>query len=78
MRKFPGLKFNRLLRIVTSNPLNFKIIKRKGKSLTLENANGKKIQMCWSSSVDIPGKIVKIFLLEEIGLTEEEAWKLIH
>ena len=79
MRKFPSIKRRRMLRILKSNPLNY-IASRNSKSshLMLVSEGRQPILFHYHPRVEISGGIVREMLVEKAGLTEEQAWNLIH
>ena len=78
MRQFPSLKSNRLLRIITSKPLELRILRRNGSHITLRTSEGDLVTFVWHSGKDVPGNLVRDFLVKDLKLTEEQAWKLVH
>ena len=78
MRQFPSLKSNRLLRIITSKPLQLRILRRNGSHITLRTLEGNLVTFVWNSGKDVPGNLVRDFLVKDLKLTEEQAWKLVH
>lgn len=79
MRKFKSLKAGIFYRLLTSNPLNYRLSKSKGGSHKTLVAPGRlPINFSWHPSVEISGYKVKKVLIERALLTEEEAYKLVH
>ena len=78
MPQFPSLKSNRLLRIITSKPLELRIIRRSGSHITLITKDGNLVTFVWHTRKDIPGNLVRDFLIKGLKLTEEQAWQLVH
>ena len=79
MRKFPSIKIRRMLRILKSNPLNYIASRNsKGSHLMLVSQGRQPILFHYHPRVEISGRIVKEMLVEKAGLTEEQAWTLIH
>jgi predicted RNA binding protein YcfA (HicA-like mRNA interferase family) len=73
-----SLKSNRLLRIITSKPLELRILRRNGSHITLRTLEGNLVTFVWHSGKDVPGNLVRDFLVKDLKLTEEQAWKLVH
>jgi hypothetical protein len=44
----------------------------------LHNPGRESIPFYYHPNVEISGRVVKEILIEKAGLTEEQAWKLIH
>jgi predicted RNA binding protein YcfA (HicA-like mRNA interferase family) len=79
MRKFPSVKAERMLRILMNNPLNyFKRNRKSGSHHYLVAPGREPILFYFHKSAEINGRIVKEMLVDKAGLSEEEAWKLLH
>jgi hypothetical protein len=79
MHKFKSLKARILYRLLTSGPLNYRIEYIKGGShRTLVSPGRLPIIFTWHPSVEIPGYIIRMTLIQKALLTEEEAYKLVH
>ena len=79
MRKFKSLKAAVFYRLLTSNPLNYRLSKIKGGSHRTLIADGRKsITFYWHDSVEISGYIIRDLMINRALLSEEEAFKLVH
>ena len=79
MRKFKSLKAAVFYRLLTSNPLNYRLSKSKGGSHRILIADGRKlITFYWHDSVEISGYVIRNLLVNKALLSEEEAFKLVH
>jgi hypothetical protein len=79
VRKFKSLKAAVFYRLLTSNPLNYRLGKLKGGSHKTLVAEGRlPINFTWHRSVEVSGHKVRQVLTERALLTEEEAYKLVH
>jgi predicted RNA binding protein YcfA (HicA-like mRNA interferase family) len=79
MRKFPSIKRRRMLRILSSNPLNYIAARNsKGSHLMLVSPGRQPILFHYHPKIEISGRIVREILVDKAGLSEEQAWKLIH
>jgi predicted RNA binding protein YcfA (HicA-like mRNA interferase family) len=68
-----------MLRILKSIPLNYMASKNsKGSHLMLVSEGRQPILFNYHPQVEISGRIVREMLVEKAGLTEEQAWNLIH
>jgi hypothetical protein len=79
VKKFKSLKAGIFYRLLTSNPLNYRLSKNKGGSHKSLVAPGwLPINFTWHRSVEISGHKVRQVLMERALLSEEEAYKLVH
>lgn len=78
MHEFPSLKANQFLRKLTSEPLNYRIIRSKGSQMILKSKGRGDIIFSWHGKVEIPGFRIRKVLIESAGLSEEQAWQVIH
>jgi hypothetical protein len=79
MRKFKSLKAAIFYRLLTSDPLNYRLSRNKGGSHKILIAPGRlSITFTWHNGVEISGNTVKRVLIKRALLTEEEAYKLVH
>lgn len=79
MKKFKSLKAAVFYRLLTSNPLNYRLSKNKGGSHRTLIADGRKsITFYWHDSVEISGYIIRDLMINRALLSEEEAFKLVH
>ena len=78
MHKFPAIKARRLYRILTSEPLNFTLIRSKaGCHRVLENQDGKKIIFAWHANREISGFELRNLLVLQLGISDPEARRLL-
>ena len=79
MKKFKSLKAGIFYRLLTSNPLNYRLEKSKGGSHRKLVADGRKsITFYWHDSGEISGYIIRDLMINRALLSEEEAFKLVH
>jgi len=79
MRKFKSLKAAIFYRLLTSDPLNYRLSRNKGGSHKILVAPGRlSITFTWHSGIEISGNTVRKILITRALLTEEEAYKLVH
>ena len=79
MRKFKSLKAAIFYRLLTSDPLNYRLSRNKGGSHKILVALGRlPINFTWHTNNEISGFKVRQILIERALLTEEEAYKLVH
>jgi len=79
MRKFPSLKAKIFYRVLTSEPLNYRL-KRKGSGShrILFYEGRETINFSWHDNEEISGQIIKKVLIKNARLTIEQAWEVIH
>jgi predicted RNA binding protein YcfA (HicA-like mRNA interferase family) len=79
VRRFPSLNAKVFYRILTSEPLNYKL-KRKGSgSHRILCAKGRQmINFSWHDNEEISGHVIKRILVCNAMLTVEQAWEVIH
>jgi hypothetical protein len=79
MQKFKSLKARIFYRLLTAEPLNYRIDYIKGGShRTLVSRGRLPIIFTWHPSVEIPGYQIRMILIQKALLSEEEAYKLVH
>ena len=79
MKKFKSLKAGIFYRLLTSNPLNYRLTTNKvGSHKTLVAPERLSITFTWHAGVEISGNTVRKILITRALLTEEEAYKLVH
>jgi predicted RNA binding protein YcfA (HicA-like mRNA interferase family) len=74
---FPSVKAKRLLRVLTSDPLNYTVIRQSGSHRRL-NANGRP-SLTWAfhdGRTLAPGEVRRV-LVHHVGLAEDEALRLL-
>ena len=78
VQKFPSIKARRLYRILTSEPLNFILIRSKsGSHRILENQDGKKIMFAWHDNREISGFELRNLFVLQLGISDTEARRLL-
>jgi len=79
MQKFKSLKARIFYRLLTSEPLNYRLSYIKGGSHKTLVAKGRlPIIFSWHSSDEISGNRIRKVLIERALLSEKEAFKLVH
>ena len=79
MQKFKSLKARIFYRLLTSEPLNYRLGYIKGGSHKTLVAKGRlPIIFSWHSGDEISGNRIRKVLIERALLSEEEAFKLVH
>jgi hypothetical protein len=79
MQKFKSLKARIFYRLLTSEPLNYRLGYIKGGSHKTLVAKGRlPIIFSWHSGDEISGNRIRKVLIERAQLSEVEAFKLVH
>lgn len=71
--RFPSLKGRKLLRILQRTPLNYRITRQTGSHRKLEAEGRPPIRFAFHDGDDIPGGVVAKVLMEDAGLSRDEA-----
>jgi len=67
------------LRILKSNPLNYFANRpARGSHLMLTAEGREPILFYYHPRMEISGRVVREMLVDKTGLTEEQAWELLH
>ena len=68
-----------MLRILKAQPLNyFSRRAARGSHLLLHSPGRESILFYYHPKEEISGRVIKEMLVDKAGLSEEQAWKLIH
>jgi len=77
MATFPSVKAKTMLKVLTSGPLNYKVVRRSGSHRRLE-ANGRPaLTFAFHDKATLAPGVVRKILVKDVGLAEEEARKLV-
>jgi predicted RNA binding protein YcfA (HicA-like mRNA interferase family) len=71
------MKPARLLRVLTGPPLNYRIVRISGSHKFLRSNSYPNLVFAFHHSQEISSTLVKIILVEKIGLSEEEALEVL-
>ena len=77
MSQFPSMKAKELIICLSRMPLKYKIIRQTGSHRTLRSANYPEIRISYHDTFEISGFKIRKILMEDIGLSEEMARKVI-
>lgn len=75
--QFPSLKARKLLAILCRQPLNYHEVRRSGSHRHLESPDYPNLDFSWHDKQTLPGGLVRRILTKRVGLTDEEARKLL-
>jgi predicted RNA binding protein YcfA (HicA-like mRNA interferase family) len=71
------MKARHLLRILKSEPLNYRQVRRSGSHRRLEALGRKPLSFSFHDGQTIPPGLVRKILVDDVGLAEHEARKLL-
>ena len=77
MSQFPSMKTKELIQCLSRLPLKYKIIRQTGSHRTLRSENYPEIRISYHDTFEISGFKIRKILMEDIGLTEDMARKVI-
>ena len=77
MSQFPSMKTKELIKCLCRSPLYYKITRQRGSHRTLRSENYPEIRISYHDKFEISGFMIRKILIEEVGLTEELARKVI-
>ena len=77
MARFPSVKARQLLRLLTSEPLGYRIVRQSGSHRRLQAAGRPSITFSFHDRQTIRPATVRKILCDQVGLTEEEALRLL-
>ena len=78
MPNFPTMKAHKLLTILMSNPLNYRITRTRGSHRTLISNGRPRILFAYHGSEELSGFKVKKILVNGVGLSESEALEVLR
>jgi predicted RNA binding protein YcfA (HicA-like mRNA interferase family) len=71
---FPSLKAKQFLAILKREPLKYVVVKQTGSHRKMESGNNyPKLTFSYHDGATVPPGVVRKYLVDRIGLTEEEA-----
>ena len=73
MTSFPSLKTRRLLAILTSEPLNYRIVRQVGSHRRLEAVDRPPLMFAFHDRATIAPGLVRKILVNDVGLSEDDA-----
>jgi predicted RNA binding protein YcfA (HicA-like mRNA interferase family) len=77
MAGFPSLKARRLLRVLTSKPLGYRVVRQSGSHRRLEVEGRPPITFSFHDRQTIRPVTVKRILCDQVGLDRDEALRLL-
>jgi predicted RNA binding protein YcfA (HicA-like mRNA interferase family) len=77
VERFPSLKAQRLLSILTGKPLGYRVVRQSGSHRRLEAEGRPALTFAFHDRASIPGGMVRKILIVQVGLSEDEARRLV-
>lgn len=75
---FPSIKARRLLAVLMREPLCYEVDRREGSHRTLKSARGyPELRFSFHDRVSLAPGMVRKILIKDVGLSEDEALKLL-
>ncbi len=78
MATFPRIKGRELLAILQAEPLAYQVVRQKGSHRTLKAEGRPTLGVSYSEGADVPGGVLREYLVKRIGLSEDEALRLVE
>lgn len=83
MGSFPSMRWPQLFRILTRAPLSYSVErpkgrKKKGSHRKLVATGRPDLRMAFHDQQELPGGLVREILVEQVGLSEEQAMRLVQ
>jgi predicted RNA binding protein YcfA (HicA-like mRNA interferase family) len=75
--RFPSLKAQQLLSILGARPLSYRIVRQSGSHRRMEAEGRPSLTFAFHDRDTIPGGMVRKILVDQVGLDESEARKLL-
>jgi predicted RNA binding protein YcfA (HicA-like mRNA interferase family) len=75
--EFPSMRWPKLRRILQRAPLNYEITRQKGSHKKLEAEGRPILRLSFHDKQELPGSLIRTILVEQVGLTEDEARALV-
>lgn len=77
MQRFPSLKARALLAVLCREPLNYRVVRQVGSHRRLEAPNRPALMLAFHERTTIAPGLVRKILIDDVGLTEDEARRLL-
>lgn len=77
MERFPSMRWPQLRRILEREPMSYRITRQEGSHRTLEAEGRPTLLLSFHDKQELPGRLVRKILVHDVGLTEDEARRLL-
>jgi predicted RNA binding protein YcfA (HicA-like mRNA interferase family) len=77
VQSFPSIKAKRLLAILERKPLGYRVVRQSGSHRRLQAPGRPPLISSFHDKATISASLVRKILTKDIGLAEDEAWKLL-
>ena len=71
------MRWPQLRRILEREPLSYQIVRQDGSHRTLEADGRPRLLLSFHDKQEIPGRLVRKILVQDVGLTDDEARSLL-
>jgi predicted RNA binding protein YcfA (HicA-like mRNA interferase family) len=71
------MKAKRLLALLERQPLNYEVVRQSGSHRQMQSPGFPPLTFAFHDGVTIPGRLVRKILVNDVGLDEREARKLL-
>ena len=71
--KFPSMKAERLLRVLESKPLRYRVVRQKGSHRRLKSRHYPSLTVSYHHGATVPPGVVRRILVKDVGLSVQEA-----
>lgn len=75
---FPSLRWPQLARILSREPLSYRVTRQKGSHRTLESPGRPTLHLSFHDNAELPRGLVRSILVHDVGLSVEEALRLLR
>jgi predicted RNA binding protein YcfA (HicA-like mRNA interferase family) len=75
--RFPSLKARALLAVLCREPLNYRVVRQVGSHRRLEAPDRPPLMLAFHERATVAPGLVRKILVDDVGLTEEEARRLL-
>jgi predicted RNA binding protein YcfA (HicA-like mRNA interferase family) len=77
VEQFPAVKAKRLLAILESKALGYRVVRQAGSHRRMETPGRPSLTFAFHDKATIPAGLVRKILIKDVGLAEDEARKLL-
>jgi predicted RNA binding protein YcfA (HicA-like mRNA interferase family) len=75
--RFPAVAWPQFKRVLERRPLSYRVVKQSGSHRTMEADGRPRLLLAFHDDAELPPGLVRKILVRDIGLSEDEALKLL-